>query len=278
MLILVTGGDGQLGRALRQAQGGAFRSVASEWLFAGRAELDVTSREAVARFFAVHRPAVAVNCAAFTDVDRAETERAAAMAVNRDGARNLAEACRAEGAALVHISTDFVFDGLATTPYIEEDAPVPVNFYGASKLAGERAVAESGCRGAIVRTSWLWSDSQGFVAAILRRAAAQKEIKVVSDQIGTPTNARSLAAAIARMIEEPLSASAEIFHFCDGPVISRAEWARAIIKEAKLDCRVVEVTAEELEMLGDINKSPAAARRPKFSALDATKFYEKYGR
>lgn len=276
MLILVTGADGQLGRALRQARGGALRAAAPEWAFAGREQLDVTSEASVERFFAAHRPAVVVNCAAFTDVDGAENQRDKAMAVNFLGARNLAEACRAAGAAMVHVSTDFVFDGLARVPYIESDAPAPVNFYGESKLAGERAVAASGCRGAIVRTSWLWSGEQGFPAAILRKAATQKEIKVVADQVGTPTAAKSLAAALMRMVAEFAAAgnstsfetSAELFHFCDGPVLSRAEWARAIIRDAGLDCRVIEVSSDEF---------PGAAR-PHFSALDPTKFHTKYGR
>lgn len=295
-LILVSGADGQLGRALR-------REAPAGWIFAGRRELDVTSRDGVARFFAAHRPSVVVNCAAFTDVDRAETERgaggggSAAWTVNCDGARNLAEACLAaggvggagDGAALVHVSTDFVFDGRACRPYVEEDAPNPINFYGESKLAGERAVTASGCRGAIVRTSWLWSERGGFVRAILDRAATRSEIRVVEDQVGTPTAATSLAAAIVRMVAglaptggcslgapADRAQSVELFHFCDGAVVSRAQWARQIISRAGLECRVVGVGSEEFER-GCETFRPVA-RRPKFSALDPTKFFERYGR
>ncbi len=173
MRILVTGAGGQLGCALRCAADG------NEWLFTDLPQLDITDREAVDSFFERERPEVVVNCAAFTDVDRAETEREAAFRVNRTAPRFLSEAAFRTGAAIVHISTDFVFDGgnghggfkERSRPYTEEDVPAPLNVYGESKLAGEREVMESGARGAVVRTSWLWSPwGKNFVKAILRAA------------------------------------------------------------------------------------------------------------
>ncbi len=266
--IFVTGADGQLARALREVTGG--------WDFLSKADLDITSRGEVEDFFARTQPDVVINCAAFTDVDRAETEREAAVAVNCDGVRNLAQAAAKSRAAVIHISTDYVFGGDTMRPYIETDTPAPVNFYGHSKLAGERAFFESGCRGAVVRTSWLWSDDgTGFVAAIRRKAAREGEIRVVADQVGTPTEAHSLARGLVRMVGEGFgivnllaNSEAGLFHFCDGPVMSRAEWARRIVADAGLDCRVAEVSSTEF---------PTPARRPAFSALDNSKYRGMYG-
>lgn len=340
MRILVTGADGQLGRAFRELAVGDVVGVSgAEWIFASRAELDIVSAGAVDAFVDRWRPGVVVNCAAFTDVDGAERDPAAAFAVNCDGAGNLARACVGVGAALVHVSTDYVFGGSQESrvmtnlrPYTETDPPAPVNVYGESKLAGERAVFESGCRGAVVRTSWLWSAGGGFVAAIegaARRAVSEHrlprevagtprggcvgaEIRVVADQVGTPTEAGSLAAALMRVVStfDPASphppgveaanlrassgsgnpSGAELFHFTDGPVMSRAEWAGRIVAAAGLDCRVVPVSSEEFVRDRGQNAPPAStsastaastapplARRPGFSALDPTKFMRTFG-
>jgi dTDP-4-dehydrorhamnose reductase len=264
----------------------------NEWLFtdvvgvAGVTEaLNITDREAVEEFFARWRPGVVVNCAAFTDVDRAESEREAAFRVNRDAPRFLAEAAVRAGAAMIHISTDFVFRGDGVRPYTEDDAPAPLNVYGESKLAGERAVVESGVRGAVVRTSWLYSPwGKNFVKAILRvaaaaTAAANKDrdnkpaaIRVVSDQSGCPTSAMSLAGAIVDMVGTPptdfLPRPAQLFHFCDAGVVSRADFAVEIIRQAGLSCRVEPVSSDEY---------PAPAKRPAYSALDTQKITRTFG-
>jgi dTDP-4-dehydrorhamnose reductase len=263
MRILVTGAGGQLGTALKEACGGG----EWEWLFTDLAELNITGRESVEAFFLGERPDVVVNCAAFTDVDRAETEREAACLVNRDAPRFLAAAAAAQGAALVHISTDFVFDGRADSPYTEEDAPAPLNFYGESKLAGERAVAESGVRGAIVRTSWLYSPwGKNFVKSILRVASERDQIRVVADQAGCPTSAAELAGAIVRMI--PSLGAMGLYHFCDSGVVSRADFAAEIIRQAGLACRVTPVASTEY---------PLPAIRPAYSALDTGKIARTFG-
>jgi dTDP-4-dehydrorhamnose reductase len=243
-----------------------------EWLFTDLAELDVTDNEAIETYFDRHKPDVAVNCAAFTDVDRAETDKKAAFRLNRDAPRFLAAACVRTGAALVHISTDFVFDGTAERPYTEEDAPSPLNVYGESKLAGEREVTGSGVRGAVVRTSWLWSPwGRNFVKSILKAASERDEIRVVADQRGCPTSAASLAAAIVKMIPaiaDSSSMPAEIYHFCDAGVVSRAGFADGIIRQAGLECRVVPVPSSEY---------PSPAERPLYSALDTGKITRTFG-
>jgi dTDP-4-dehydrorhamnose reductase len=246
-----------------------------DWLWTDLAELDITDRGRVEEFFDLHRPDMVVNCAAFTDVDRAETEREAAYRVNRDAPRFLAEAAAGLGAALIHVSTDFVFGGgnapggfsERTTPYTEEDEPAPLSVYGESKLAGERAVSESGVRGAVVRTAWLYSPwGKNFVKSILRVASERKEIRVVADQTGCPTSAASLAGAVLRMI--PSLGAMEVYHFCDSGIVSRADFAAEIIRQAGLDCRVVPVPTSEY---------PLPARRPAYSALDTGKFTRTFG-
>lgn len=277
MRILVTGAGGQLGKALRSVAGRQAGSDpgqtpgGSEWLFTDLEELDITDRGAVKVFFDRESPEIVVNCAAWTDVDRAETEREAAFRVNRDAPLFLAEASAARGAVLIHISTDFVFDGRGDRPYSEEDEPAPLNVYGESKLAGERAVLSSGVRGAVVRTSWLYSPwGRNFVKSILGVAATRDEIRVVADQVGCPTSAASLAGAIAHMIPALAAETrpAELYHFCDAGVVSRADFATGIIRQADLVCRVTGVTSEEY---------PSAAARPKYSALDTSKFTRTFG-
>ncbi len=290
MLILVTGAYGQLGRALRELR--------PDWLYADHAALDITSAEAVAAFFERNRPDVIVNAAAYTDVDGAETHRDEAFAVNAEGPHLLAWAALKTDTALIHISTDFVFDGRRadsdlshtpqprTVPYSELDTPHPLNVYGESKLAGESAVIAANPRGAVVRTSWLWSPvGHNFVTSILAAATRaiatdpqHAEIRVVSDQIGTPTSASSLASAIIRMTSQPPEHT-ELFHYCDGPVISRAEFASRIISDAGLPCRVIPVSMEEYTRSVEQNNSAAAfrlAKRPSYSALDPSKFTRTY--
>ncbi len=274
MRILITGAGGQLGCALKEIADG------NEWIFTDLGELDITDREAVEFFFERERPDVTVNCAAFTDVDRAETEREAAFRVNSGAPRFLSEASAARGTIFVHVSTDFVFDGAADRPYTEKDEPAPLNVYGESKLAGERAVVSSGVHGAVIRTSWLYSPwGKNFVKAILRVAGDRPEIRVVSDQAGCPTSAVSLAEAIVKMIPtlaaEP-HRPAELYHFCDAGVVSRADFAAEIIRQAGLDCRVVPVATEEYELQG-VSKNPPTAARPKYSALDTGKITRTFG-
>jgi dTDP-4-dehydrorhamnose reductase len=245
-----------------------------DWLWTDLTELDITDKGKVEVFFDLHRPDVVVNCAAFTDVDRAETEREAAYRVNRDAPRFLAEAAAALGTALIHVSTDFVYGANArggfserTAPYTEEDEPAPLNVYGESKLAGEKAVEETGVRGAVVRTAWLYSPwGKNFVKSILRVASEREEIRVVDDQTGCPTSAASLAGAIFRMI--PSLGAMGVYHFCDSGVVSRADFAVEIIRRAGLDCRVVPVPTSDY---------PLPARRPVYSALDTGKFTRTFG-
>ncbi len=271
MRILVTGAEGQLGLALRRLAETGTAVNGAEWLFTDLPELDITDREAVEAFFERERPDVTVNCAAYTDVDRAETEQEAAFRINADGVRFLAETSAAQGAILIHISTDFVFDGRAGRPYTESDIGAPLNVYGKSKMKGAMAILESGCRGAIVRTSWLYSPwGRNFVKSILNAAAAHDRLRVVADQTGCPTSAMSLAGAIVTMIPVLVSSvrPAEHYNFCDAGVVSRAAFAEEIVRQAGLNCRIVPVTSAEY---------PTAAKRPAYSALDTSKITRDFG-
>jgi dTDP-4-dehydrorhamnose reductase len=279
MRIVVTGAGGQLGQALKERglnkgtldlKERGFNKGAPEgwdWLFTDVAELNITDRGAVEAFFDSERPDVVINCAAFTDVDRAETERAAAFSVNRDAPGFLASAAARRGAAMIHISTDFVFNGAGSRPYTEDDAPAPINVYGESKLAGEEAVTKAAPHGAVIRTSWLYSPwGKNFVKSILRVAADREEIRVVSDQVGCPTSADSLAGAIVAMI--PRLGTMDLYHFCDSGAVSRADFAAEIIRGAGLECRVEPVASSEY---------PSPAERPAYSALDTKKIARAFG-
>lgn len=261
--ILVTGADGQLGRSLRERAGG-------NWHFAGRVQLDATDAEAVRRYVAEREIDLVVNCAAYTDVDRAEEEEAAADRVNRLAARNLAEAAAQYGATLIHISTDYVFPGTGCRPCREEDPTAPTGAYGRTKLAGERAVVASGCRYLILRTSWLYSEyGRNFVKTIRRSAAERDTLCVVADQIGSPTYAGDLAATIRFLAESGRYAGHEgIYHYANEGSCSWYDFACEIVRRSGLTCDVRPCRTDEY---------PHKAQRPAYSVLDTTKIARTFG-
>ena len=194
MRLLITGWQGQLARSLVEAAAARQEITA---LSLGRPALDLCARPSILRSLSDHTPDLIINTAAYTAVDKAETDREAAFALNRDGAAMLAEAAAAQGIPIIHVSTDYVFDGTKPTPYVETDPTGPRNVYGASKLAGEQAVAAANRRHIILRTAWVHSPfGQNFVKTMLRLAAARPRLGVVADQHGNPTYAPHLAAAI----------------------------------------------------------------------------------
>lgn len=260
MKVLVTGAQGQVGRAVIAA---AAASVRVEGV--AHAELDVTERDAVRRRVLQSLPDVVVNSAGYTAVDRAESEPELAYRINEDGARNLASAAAEAGARLIHLSTDFVFDGARSSPYRPSDAPHPVSVYGASKLAGENAVREVLADGAVVlRTAWVYAArGQNFVNTMLRLMRERGTVRVVGDQIGTPTAAHSLAAAIWRLIERP--AIGGVLHWTDLGVASWYDFAVAIAEEGAAR-GLVPTTVTVTQIASD--EYPTPARRPAYSVLD----------
>jgi dTDP-4-dehydrorhamnose reductase len=252
--LLVTGAGGMLGRDVMLAAGNAGHDVVGF----GHTELDVTDAAGVAKKFDLERPDVVIHCAAWTDVDGAEEAEGAAMAVNGTGAGNVAGAAAGVGAAVLYVSSDYVFDGAKGSPYIETDQPAPLSAYGRTKLAGEEATAAANKRHFIVRSSWLFGvGGRNFVETMLRLAADHGEVLVVRDQVGAPTYTWHLAYGIVRLIE---GIEFGIHHMAAAGHCSWYEFAREIFEQAKVECKVLSGTTE---MLG------RPAPRPPFSALES---------
>lgn len=252
MKLLVTGAAGMLGRDVMLAAGNAGHDVVGY----GRAELDVADPAALERKFDLERPDVVINCAAWTDVDGAEESEEAAFAVNGAGAGNVAAAAAAQKAAVLHVSTDYVFDGVKGSPYVESDQPSPLGAYARTKLAGEEAVAAANKRHFIVRSAGLYGiGGRNFVETMLQLAQDRNEVTVVRDQVTSPTYTWHLAYGIVRLIE---GIEYGIHHMAAAGQCSWYEFAREIFEQAEVECRVLSITSEEFG---------AAAPRPAFSAL-----------
>ena len=259
--ILITGANGQLGRSLQRLGGVSPHN----YICTDVAELDITDAGAVLRAVREQGIDVIVNCAAYTDVERAEDDEPTAELLNHKAAGNLAAAAKATGATLFHVSTDYVFDGTAHTPYTEDGTPSPLGAYGRTKLAGERAVMASGCRYLIFRTAWLYSEyGNNFLKTMLRLTSERDTLQVVFDQIGTPTYAGDLALALFSIIEAGRYAGNEgVYHFTNEGVCSWYDFATEIAAAAGHDkCRIIPCHTSEF---------PTKATRPAYSVLDKTK-------
>ena len=261
MTILVTGGNGQLGTALRLASA----KSSHRYIFTDIDELDITSAEVVNEFVQKNSIDIVVNCAAYTAVDRAESDETTADKINHKAVATLAAVCARHNAALIHISTDYIFSGEATAPITEEATPAPINAYGRTKWAGEEAIAESGCRAIILRTSWLYSEfGTNFCKTMRTLTATRPEIKVVADQLGTPTYAGDLAEAIVAIIESGQIDKSDTYNYSNDGVCS---WYDFAVEIAHLcgnnECKINPCTTAEY---------PTAAARPHYSVLDKSKF------
>ena len=253
MRILLTGGDGQLGRELFETATAAGHEVQATT----RAGCDISDAAAVAKVLDEHTPEVLVNCAAWTKVDAAEADSDGAFRANALGPRVLAAACAARDVLLVHLSTDYVFDGAATAPVDEWQQPRPRSTYGASKLAGEVEVRSLARRHQVVRTSWLYGrHGPNFVLAMLRAAAEGKPLRVVADQVGTPTWTGHLAPALLRLIARDLPGT---FHLSNTGEVSWHGFAQAILEAAGIAAEVTPITTAQW---------PTPAPRPAYSVLD----------
>ena len=259
--ILVTGANGQLGNEMRRRAAAGSRCA---YLFTDVEELDITDLDAVRRCMAEHRIAAVVNCAAYTNVDKAEDDAARADAINHLAVGNLATACREQGAALLHVSTDYVFGGTGNLPFREEDVVAPLGVYGQTKWAGEQAVVASGCRHLIFRTAWLYSAfGNNFVKTMRRLTAERDRLTVVFDQVGTPTYAGDLADLLFHITEEGLYAQMQgTYHFSNEGVCSWYDFAREIAALSGRTCDIQPCHSDEF---------PSRVRRPAFSVLDKTK-------
>lgn len=263
--IIVTGSNGQLGQELQRL---APAFPAFTFHFFDRAEMDIADSEQVHRTFAALKPAFCINCAAYTAVDKAESEQEVAYSINADGAKNLAAASKEQGARFVHISTDYVFNGMGEHPYKEDDPTDPVNLYGASKLGGEHLAREVNPDTVVIRTSWVYSSfGNNFVKTMLRLMQSRTEISVVADQTGSPTYAADLAEAIMQIVSSG-QWKGGVYHFSNEGVINWHQFAREIQHYTHLDCTVHPITTDQY---------PTPAKRPKYSVMAKEKIQEVYG-
>jgi len=267
MVVLVTGANGQLGQAI-QFVAGNYPKI--EFVFCSSLDLDITNKENCESVFETIKPDFCINAAAYTAVDKAESEPEKAVLINVIGAKNLAESCKKADAKLIHISTDFVFDGSKKEPYNEADLPNPKGVYGRTKLEGEKAIQETFDAYFIIRTSWVYSQfGNNFMKTMLRLASERSSLNVVNDQIGTPTNAVDLANAILKIIESKTSNDQYgIYNFSNEGQCSWFDFAKKIfeINEVKIDLNPIPTT-----------QFPTPAERPKYSVLDKTKFKKTFG-
>ena len=256
--ILVTGSNGQLGSEIREL---SKNDVTNVYFYTDVSELDITDKSAVNKFIENQQIDIVVNCAAYTQVDKAEEEEKTAFLINATAPGNLAEACKKYDATLFHISTDYVFDGSNNVPYIETESTSPLGVYGRSKLEGEEFIQQSGCNYLIIRTSWLYSSfGNNFVKTIARLSSEKDELKVVIDQIGTPTYARDLATVIFAIIQnDQFKDRKGVYHYSNEGVCSWYDFAKAINDLFGNNCNIIPCHSDEF---------PAKVPRPHYSVLD----------
>lgn len=257
-MFLVVGANGQLGNELKLL-------LKDKALYVDREELDITDEKAVERFFSINKFQTIINCAAYTAVDKAENDVELATKINVDGPKYLAKT----GVPIIHISTDYVFDGHNFQPYIETDEPKPNSVYGVTKLAGEKAVLETATTAIIIRTAWLYSTfGNNFVKTMQRLGSERESLNVVFDQIGSPTYAADLAQAIVEILPQMISGKKEIYHFSNEGVCSWYDFAIEIMQKSNLDCKVNPIEGKDY---------PTPAKRPFYSVLNKGKIKRDFG-
>ena len=268
MNILVTGANGQLGNCIRNAS----KDSEDTYIFTDVDELDITDSKGVNKMMKDNDVKLIINCAAYTNVDKAETDVVLAEKLNCDAVANLANAAKANDGTLIHISTDYVFGGDPyNTPCREDQKGTPTGVYGLTKLHGEQAIEASGCKALIFRTAWLYSEyGRNFVKTMLNLTATKPELKVVFDQTGTPTYAQDLADAIVNIIENRKYEGNEgIYHYSNEGVCSWYDFTKAIAKMAGNEsCNIQPCHSDEF---------PSPVKRPAYSVLDKSKFKDTFG-
>jgi dTDP-4-dehydrorhamnose reductase len=268
--ILVTGGNGQLGKELRE-----FSSLHTglEFVFLSREDLPIHQFELVRNYFNTVKPAYCINCAAYTAVDKAESERDLAFQINGEAVGVLAAICKEHNTKFIHISSDYVFNGEATYPYTENFPTDPINVYGASKLDGDNQAMQLNPDSIIIRTSWVYSSfGKNFVKTMMKLMNEKDEVKVIKDQLGSPTNAADLAETIFNIIGlchmQIYNWNPGIYNFSNEGIISWYDFANAIKEINNSPCDVKPISTKEY---------PTPAKRPAYSVLDKTKIQQTFG-
>jgi len=271
MRILVIGKNGQLGKSIHKLVANTKQN--DNFIFAGRKELDLSNKNNIACYFQGNVFDIIINCAAYTAVDKAERERGLANQVNNLAVGQLAQIAKNQRAKLIHISTDYVFDGKSSQPYKEADKTNPINIYGKTKLAGEVILQRiMSINAIIIRTSWLYSEyGNNFVKTMLKLGKEKNEINIVSDQIGSPTYAGDLAEAILKIINNKNyleQQSTEIYHYSNEGEVSWFDFAKEIFKITKTDCKVKPITTDQY---------PTPAKRPENTTMSKTVIADSFG-
>lgn len=263
--VLVFGSSGQLGQCLNNV---AAKKGISDIIFPPEEQANILNIELLTSLFKQYEPAYCINCAAYTAVDKAEDDVDTARKVNRDGAENLAKLCKEFNATLIHVSTDFVFEGNTPHPLLEDDIAEPINVYGLTKLEGEQAILANLKQTYILRTSWLYSEyGNNFVKTMMRLGAEKDELKIIADQIGTPTYAIDLAECILNIVTNDKHLYG-VYHFSNEGVTSWYDFAMGIFDIAKIDVKVYPVRTSEYV---------TRAVRPAFSVMDKSKIKKNLG-
>lgn len=274
MVVLVTGSSGQLGQSL-QFLAGNYPEI--DFVFCSSKELDITNAADCEVIFSQYKPNYCINTAAYTAVDKAETEVEKAHLINVIGAKNLADLCKKHHTVLLHVSTDFVFDGEKNSPYTENDITNPIGVYGKTKLEGEQAIQSILKEHFIIRTSWLYSPfGNNFMKTMLRLASERDSLSIVNDQIGTPTNAVDLAECLIKIIchtelvevQQPKTSNFGIYHFSNEGHCSWFDFAKEIFKIHKIEINLSPIPTTSF---------PTPAKRPKYSVLDKDKIKSIFG-
>ena len=263
--VLVTGSKGQLGSEIEELSA----SYDYDFVFVDRDELDITKEEQLKDFFAKNKIDAIINCAAYTAVDKAESEQEKADIVNRKAVKKLAKIAKENNIKLIHLSTDYVFDGKAHKPYIEEFQTNPKSVYGQTKLEGENAmIAINPPNSIIIRTSWVYGFyGSNFVKTMLRLGKEKEQINVIYDQIGAPTYAKDLAKTILDILPKISNDKVKIYNYSNEGVLSWYDFAKEIMKMAKIDCKIVPIETFQY---------PTPAKRPHYSLLNKAKIKDKF--
>ncbi|PHQ65689.1 MAG: dTDP-4-dehydrorhamnose reductase [Sulfurimonas sp.] len=263
--VLVTGSNGQLGSELRELSS----RYKYDFFFTDRNTLDITNKQSIIDFVYKYKIDIIINCAAYTAVDKAETEKDLADAINHQAVKHLAQISKDKNIKLIHISTDYVYDGKNHKPFIETDDTSPNSVYGATKLGGETAMQKINPKNSIIiRTSWVYSSfGANFVKTMLRLGNEKDELGVIFDQVGTPTYAKDLATTILEILPKIKNSNVEVYHYSNEGVLSWYDFAKEIMEMAKLDCNINPIETKDY---------PTPASRPHYSLLNKSKIKETF--
>ena len=265
MKVIVLGSGGQLGSEFKEKM-----SFNNNWQFLSEKDLDITSYNELNHFFSIYSFQIIINCAAYTNVDKAEKEESKAFSVNEKGIKNIIKICILKDIKLIHFSTDYVFDGLSSKPYTEIDIPNPKSIYGKSKLAGEKIIKDSNVKSIIIRTAWVFSIyGKNFVKTMLNIAKENQNLSVVADQFGSPTYASDLADATLEILKsnDYVWKCGDIFHFSNYGKCSWYDFAREIFNSNKIDIDLKKISSSDFD---------SKVKRPKFSYLNSEKISKKF--